>query len=762
VTDASAQNSPAGELQQKSLGGAAWSAAADAPDATAPVVDTMLPAGFTRATLAGALPELTSLACAPDGRIFVGEHSGRIDVFAGGALLAEPLLVIPCQSTEQAGGLLGLTLDPDFASNGFLYAYYTTIEPRNRVSRFTVVGDTADLGSEFVVWQNTELAGDDHLGGGIDIGLDGLLYISTGDQYDSGNSQELGNEHGKLLRVRLDGSVPSDNPFAAIPSAAPTIWARGLRNPFRIAIDGLTGAVLIGDVGGNKPVAWEEMHAGLCAANYGWPFEEGAVCSGLSCSQALAPVFAYRHDDPNYFVGGTNAAIILGPVYRASSFPAEYLGNVFVGDYAHKWIRRVVFDALGQVVAAPMFLAAPYAGPVVDLDVGSDGALYFVTCAVGSMHSAVMRVGFDGTNQPPVARAFAATTAGAAPLLVSFLGSTSFDPDHGPSAASFDWNFGDGAFASGADATHVYTAPGTYLAQLSVDDGASGAISEPVTIVVGNPPLPTIVSPAAGTLYRAGDDIAFTGSASDVEDGALAPSKLNWSAALVHGNHRHPEPDASVNGSATGVLHIPTSGHTPEDTYYELRLSATDSDGSTSSVVRELHPFAAPMEFTCDPPGIPLYVDGQAEATPRAYSSVSGFVHEVRAQQVYVLGGVPWVFQAFSDGGAIRHSVTVPDGGATLCASYTSRVVHTLSVVVDDPKRCAQFRPLVGQSFGWTGVGDEVLCGRDASGTLQIGLQFEMGLPHDAVILSAQLELAAAQPTAGTPVPPVVVTPQPV
>ena len=752
VADSSAQNSPAGDLQQKSNAGTAWSSAASGPDAVAPVVNTTLPAGFARTTLVDGRPELTSLACAPDGRIFVGEHAGRVDVVTSGVLLPDALLTIPCQSTEQAGGLLGLALDRDFATNGFLYAYYTTIEPRNRVSRFTVVGDTADLGSEFVVWQNTELAGEDHLGGGIDIGLDGALYISTGDQYDSQNAQDLGNEHGKLLRVLLDGSVPLDNPFAAIPAAAPTIFARGLRNPFRISVDALTGEVLIGDVGGNKAPAWEELHSGLRAANYGWPFQEGAVCSGLSCSQAVAPLFAYRHDDPNYFVGGTNAAIILGPVYRASAFPAEYLGNVFIGDYANQWIRRVVFDAAGQVVAAPMFLAPPYVGPVVDLDVGSDGALYFVTCAVGSTQSEVVRIHFDGANQPPVARAFAAPSSGAAPLSVSFLGSTSFDPDHGPGAASCAWDFGDGSFANAADTTHVFSAPGTYRAQLTVDDGATSTTSDPVTIVVGNPPLPTISSPAEGALYRAGDDIVFSGSALDSEDGALAPGKLSWSADLVHGNHRHPEPNASVVGSAAGTLHIPTSGHTPEDTYYELRFAATDSDGLTSTVVRELHPVAAPMVFTCDPPGIPLFVDGQAEETPRLYTSVSGFVHDIRAQQVYVLAGVPWVFHDFSDGGAIRHFASVPDGGASICANYTPRVEHALSSVVDELKHCAQFRPLVGQSFGWTGAGDDVRCGRDGSGTLQVGLQVDLAIPHDALILSAQLELTAAEPTTGSPV----------
>ena len=110
-----------------------------------------LPPGFQRSTVVSGLSEPTVLEFAPDGRLFVGERGGRILVVENGSLLPLPLVQLAADTLNGERGLVGLALDPNFATNGYLYAYYTTNEPRNRVGRLTVVGNTADPSSEVVI-----------------------------------------------------------------------------------------------------------------------------------------------------------------------------------------------------------------------------------------------------------------------------------------------------------------------------------------------------------------------------------------------------------------------------------------------------------------------------------------------------------------------------------------------------------------------------------------------------------------------------------
>ena len=136
--------------------------------------------------------------------------------------------------------------------------------------------------------------------------------------------------------------MPSDNPFND--GAGPNldaIWVRGLRNPFRFAIDQANGRMIIGDVGEGTR---EEVNVGVRGANYGWPMCEG------SCGNAgmTNPVYSYAHS-------GHDASITAGIVYRGTQFPADHRGDFFFGDYAQNWIKRITFDATGNVTAVRNF-----------------------------------------------------------------------------------------------------------------------------------------------------------------------------------------------------------------------------------------------------------------------------------------------------------------------------------------------------------------------------------------------------------------------
>ncbi len=753
VHDSSARQSPVGALSAGQPGNGEWVAYASDPLNTAPLLAAALPPGFTKSLVADGLVEPNALAVASDGRVFVAERGGSVRGIVNGVLLPAPVVSIPVNNEFGERGLTGLALDPDFAVNGHLYAYFTTTEPRNRVSRFTIVGAAAAPGSELVVWQNAGPAGQFHHGGGLGFGPDGKLYIATGDQFDGANSGLLTNHHGKILRVHPAGGAPADNPFVGVPGALPEIWARGLRNPFRMAFDRVTGRLWIGDVGGNGASSYEEVNRGVAGAHYGWPEQEGAACYGGDCSAYQAPAFSYRHDDPAYVPGILQACVVAGAVCRSPAFPPEHQGNLFIGDYANRWIRRLVVDGAGTVTASLPFAPAPDTGTIADLEFGPDGALYFVTWGVpwtGPVEGAkVWRIAYNGgANLLPVALAAASPANGPAPLHVQFTGSNSFDPDQGPSGLTHAWNFGDGSSSTAADPAHVYAVAGNYSATLTVGDGAALVSAAPLPITVGNPPVAAITAPAQGARYVAGDTIVYGGGAVDVEDGPLAAGTLTWRVVLVHAGHEHPFL-GPLTGAAGGSFTIPTSGHAPADTFYRIVLSATDSDGLAGAASVEILPTVTPVTIDTQPSGIALTVDGDPLATPGLFQSLVGFHHVALAPKRTVQGGVALEFDRWSDGVEGVHTVFVaPAGGGTLTAHYRP-APHFEAIAIAAVHHNAQHDPQAGQTFADAGDSGALCFGRDAPGSMQLGLEFVLAVPRHARIHSADLEFTAAASQTG-------------
>ena len=342
-----------------------------------------LPANFTE-TNVGGLVSPTAMAIAPDGRIFVCQQGGALRVIKNGALLPQPFMTLTVDPNGERG-LLGIAFDPNFASNNFLYVYYTVpIEPRhNRVSRFTANGDVVVPGSETIILELNNLTlASNHNGGAIHFGPDGKLYIATGENATTSNSQTLANMLGKILRINSDGSIPTDNPFFNQATGNNrSIWALGLRNPFTFAFQPGTGRMFINDVGQS---AWEEINDGIAGSNYGWPNTEGPTTN----PSFRSPLFAYNHGN-----GPTTGCAITGGTFYnppVTQFPSNFVGKFFFSDLCSGWIR--VFDpATGT--------ASPFASGIslpVDLKVGSDGSLYYLSIGSG----AVFRVRFTPAVVP--------------------------------------------------------------------------------------------------------------------------------------------------------------------------------------------------------------------------------------------------------------------------------------------------------------------------------------------------------------------------
>ncbi|GLH74085.1 hypothetical protein GETHLI_25870 [Geothrix limicola] len=333
---------------------------------------------FSVATVVSGLAQPTAMALVPDGRILVCEQGGTLRVVKGGTLLATPFLTVPVSASGERG-LIGVTVDPAFATNGYVYVYYTAPTPavHNRLSRFTASGDQAQPGSEVVLLDLDNLSSaTNHNGGGLHFGPDGKLYVGVGENATGSNAQTLSNLLGKLLRINPDGSVPADNPLLAQTSGKNRlIWALGLRNPYTFAFQPGTGLLLINDVGQDT---WEEINKGQAGANYGWPATEGMT----SNPAYVSPIYTYQHglNDVN------GCAIVGGDFYDPATptFPAAFLHQYLFMDYCGGWLRRLD-PATGLVsdwltgFSSPVDLRVAPDGSVLVLGRGGGGTLQRVT-----------------------------------------------------------------------------------------------------------------------------------------------------------------------------------------------------------------------------------------------------------------------------------------------------------------------------------------------------------------------------------------------
>ena len=239
-------------------------------------------------------------------------------------------------------GLLGLAFHTDFASNRFLYAFYTRADGDLVISRFTAnVGLAAASGTtEQILLRIEHSANSNHNGGQLAFGPDGYLYVGTGDGGGGGdpdgNGQSIGTLLGKILRIDVDGTgagtfgnyaIPGTNPFVGV-TGADEIWDFGLRNPWRFSFDRATDALWIGDVGQGD---WEEIDREPAGdpggRNYGWNVMEGAHCyNATTCDQTgkTLPIAEYSHSFGCSVTGGF--------VYRGSTQP-DLVGQYVFADY---------------------------------------------------------------------------------------------------------------------------------------------------------------------------------------------------------------------------------------------------------------------------------------------------------------------------------------------------------------------------------------------------------------------------------------------
>ena len=413
--------------------------------------DHMEPAFFEKQVLMEGLTDPMEIAIAGDGRVLVVERGGAIHLWDPESHERTMIGYIPVYKIIE-DGLLGLALDPDFLDNGWLYTFYApSTGQASRLSRFTVVDDRLDPASEKILLEvPMQRALCCHAGGSLAFGPDRTLYLAVGDntdhvdldggpiderpgrafadaQHTAANTNDL---RGKILRIKPepDGtySIPEGNLFEGDALHRPEIFAMGLRNPFRIAVDSETGWLYFGDVGNGDPPnergnwGWDEFNQARGPGNFGWPYitgnnqpyrdydyESGAIGSFFDTvnlindsphntgARQLPPAqpafiwytFGPSHEFPELGAGGVNP--MAGPVYRRASnhgpgaLPDAFIGKHFIYDWMRNWIKVVSLDEQGAFAGIEDFLPEMTFNRPIDMEVGPDGMLYIAEWGKG-------------------------------------------------------------------------------------------------------------------------------------------------------------------------------------------------------------------------------------------------------------------------------------------------------------------------------------------------------------------------------------------
>jgi len=644
------------------------------PAAAAPATEAEPPleSRFQKVVLNDRPGEPMSLAVLPDLRVLHTARTGEVRIHNPRTGLNTLAAEVPVYQHDEEG-LQGIAIDPNFSSNRWVYLYYSpeldtpednpaTPEVNEgdapaegteadwerfrgalRLSRFKLVGDELDLSTE---QQIIDVPVDRgiccHVGGQIDFDGRGNLFLSTGDDtnpffsdgyvplddrpgrnpaFDARRSAANTNDlRGKLLRIRVgeDGgyTVPNGNMFRrGTPQTRPEIYAMGLRNPFRFAVNRTNGDVYMADYSPDSPEAnpargpaghgrWMIIRR---PGNYGWPFcvtpdmpyidydfETGGSGEPFNCQ---APVndsllntgrrvlpavvqpevwYSYPEADAGLFpelfrnMGGDGIAPMAGPAYQFDrrspsrvKWPQYYHGVPLFYEWSRDYIKEFRLNrpngrTLEDIRHVPVAVDNP-----MDMEFGPDGALYVLEYGDGffaeNPEAQLVRIDFVRGNYTPVPVVTADVTQGLAPVTVNFSSAGTADPDGDPITYAWDFNADGVVDSTEQNPTYTYTENGVFDATLRVTDSTGRTAAASVSIIVGNvaPVVELTTSPAPGEPFAFGQVVTFTVTITD--DTPVDCSTVSVAYILGHDEHGHPL--NSTAGCSGSIQTFVDSGH---------------------------------------------------------------------------------------------------------------------------------------------------------------------------------------------------------
>jgi cytochrome c len=424
----------------------------------------------------------------------------------------------------------------------------------------------------------------------------------------------------------------------------PEIYSMGHRNPFRFTIDPVTDWVYMGEVGPDAgsdnplrgPRQYEELNIIKRAGNGGWPhcigttqnigglwgyrdydFETRESGPAFDCANGPTndspintgltqlppvdnlPTIWYPYSNfalfPELASGGGTA--MGGPVYRYdpglqsdTKWPAYFDGTEIFYEWSRSYLKDVKLTESGELLQInPMFQGIGFSQPM-DIEFGPDGSLYVIEYGGGFFtvgpNVGLYRIDYvKGRHRPDIVLK-TNTDSGPAPLDVNFDASQSSDQDQ--DELTFAWDFdNDGTTdATGATASHTYTANGVYAAKVTVTDSTNRSSTQTVTITAGNTrPRLEVVGPVQGGFYEWTDTVHYEITVTDPEDGAINCDEVNLVIGLGHDEHSHPI-DQKIGCEGDVVTDVIPEGHSPNSRiFYVLRASYRDHGAPGSGVL---------------------------------------------------------------------------------------------------------------------------------------------------------------------------------
>lgn len=599
---------------------------------------------------------------------------------------------------------------------------------------------------------------------------------------------------GTIIRIDPDtGDAAPGNPLAGNANPlARRIVAYGFRNPFRFAVRPGTNELWIGDVGWNDT---EEINrlanpGSAPVENFGWPCYEGYVqnagYAGLTqCANLYADAAAVRDPRFTYEHGGAvlpgdgcptlSSAVTSGVAfYEGGSYPARFNDALFFADHSRNCIW-----AMGATNGVPdpakVEVVVREAGNPVDLQAGPNGDIFYVDHEGGQIH----RLTFAQGNTPPVAQISASPTSGDAPMEVEFDGRSSADSNPGDTL-TYAWDFTDNGSvdATTSAASFVYATAAVYTARLTVTDqhGASGTTTQQI---VADGSGPVIEAPLETLKWAVGDEIDFSGSATDGGGDPLPASALSWTLTILHCatvTSCHPHVVETRDGVASGTFDAPDHSY---PSALEIRLTASIGGVETTDTV-VLVPKAVTLGFRTTPNRLDFSINGATvhgvPGTPKVSQTfIVGSHIGLSTPSPQILDGVEFTFDEWSDGShsrtrtlsaptspwspslsalfdptsadlSLTQSGVLSPAGTKIAWKIVARNAdggrraHDVRVRVDLPKKLA--RPVFdapGWSCRWRPALRRVVCDRDsiAAGDLR-KIRFTTAIDGDGPIATAE------------------------
>ncbi len=663
-----------------------------------------LPANFSVTNIVPTIKHGTTVLQTADSRLFITELGGDLKTYKAG--VTSTLHHFPTSNARSEQGLFGLTTDPNYASNGWMYVEYFVYvnggdQDYHDIMRFTLSTPLGGLpayvdGSEYLIYRfpNLPAGNSRHNGGHFVFGNDGLLYIPKGEGEHQEQADNYTNVFGKLIRIDAHSTTASNdntNGHYGIPAgnaglAKPEIFAPGFRNPWSMAKDPSSDDLYIGDVGGTEEVnrIIPSKHSGK---KFGWGAGGNSGLYNCTDTNYACPMVAY---------GGGAITGVAVKRNIAGNWPTEYINAVYYSDHNGRWIKYTpigtnggtIFDASGDQPLGLTF------GEV-------DGNMYYCTYN----RDGLWQVHYDGiattpptiTNDPQNDTVNSGMTAifsvvAAGPNLA-------YQWQSAPTGTTTFTNLANSTIFSGVTTANLSIKATTAQAARyrvlvsNVNSTVNSNFAQLTVLAFNGPPVVTITSPLQGAFFTVPNLIQFAATAVDPEQGNLPKSAFHWELQLAHRTsptNYHTHPITVFDTVQSGNFASSVGGEPSSQVWLLLILTVHDNANNVVIDTLALYPNLMNMTAKSVPAGLSL-VAMELIKTDTTFKAVIGNDGRINANSPLTLNGIDYIFDHWTFAGDVPASLNtttafqnfiVPANPVTFTATY--KVATTIGVTPKD------------------------------------------------------------------------------